>query len=66
MNFIDTEGTGFHGVTVLIQLARDNGPVELFCPWTNTVQEGIEFIEYAMLDTEGVVGFNWSFDQFHL
>lgn len=66
MRFIDTEGTGFHGVTVLIQTAKDDGKVNLFCPWTETIQDSIDFIEDNMLDPDGVVGFNWSFDQFHL
>jgi len=66
MRFIDTEGTGFHGITVLLQGAKNDGNVELFCPWTETIQDSIDWVEDYMLDPEGVVGFNWSFDQFHI
>ena len=65
-SFIDTETTGYHGIVVLIQAAIGDEPPVLWCPWTNLVGDTFEFIDKYVLNPDGVVGFNWSFDQFHL
>jgi len=62
--FYDTETCGFHGPIVLLQTAVDDGPVDLYCPWTNPISETMERIE-KIIDGEAV-GFNLAFDHFHL
>jgi hypothetical protein len=62
--FYDTEGCGFHGPTVLIQYAIDDGPIELYNVWENPIRETLDLIEWMMEQTN--VGFNLAFDQFHL
>jgi hypothetical protein len=49
---------------VLIQYAYDDGPIQLFEPWTRPVRESLELIE-KVADT-CFVGFNNSFDWFQL
>lgn len=62
--FYDTETCGLHGVPVLIQWAKDDGPVTLHSVWTEPSRDTLRLIEQMML--EGVVGFNMAFDHFHL
>lgn len=64
MRFVDTETTGLHGVLVLLQVAKDDEDVTLYCPWTEPAGKSIALIEEIMSDD--IVGFNWSFDQFHI
>jgi hypothetical protein len=64
MIFFDTETTGYHGPTVLIQWARDDGEINLHSVWTSPVGETLELIEE--IAQEDVCGFNLSFDWFHL
>jgi hypothetical protein len=51
-------------MAVLIQWARDDGPIHLFNPWKNPIHETLRLIEMFMV--EGTVGFNLAFDHFHL
>jgi hypothetical protein len=60
----DTETCGLHGLPVLIQYAYDDGPIQLFEPWTRPVRESLELVE-KMMDC-CTVGFNLGFDQFML
>mgnify|MGYP003639996770 CR=1 FL=1 len=64
MVFIDTETCGLYGIIALIQHAKDDGEVELFCPWHNPVRDTLELIEEMSEDT--VCGFNLAFDWFHI
>ena len=64
MIFLDTETCGLHGVIVLIQYAEDDGPIEMFSPWTSPIHESITLIE--KICNEEVVGFNLAFDWFHI
>ena len=66
MIFYDTETCGFHGMAVLIQWAKDDGPVHLHEVWREPIYKTLELIEMIMNDPDGVVGFNLSFDHFHL
>jgi hypothetical protein len=66
MIFYDTETCGLHGPIVLIQYAFDNGPVNLHSVWRLPISETLELIEEMMYHPGGVVGFNLSFDHFHL
>lgn len=66
MIFFDCETVGFHGVAVLIQYAIDDGPIILHSVWTTPVRETLELIEMIVNDPDGVVGFNLTFDWFHL
>lgn len=62
--FLDTETCGFHGLPTLVQYAIDDGPITLFEPWTRPARESVELIEQLM--EHCFVGFNCSFDMFHL
>lgn len=64
MIFFDTETCGLHGFPVLIQWAEDDGPIQLYSPWTEPIAETLKLIEYFC--EKGVVGFNLSFDWFQL
>ena len=66
MIYFDTETCGFHGMAVLIQYAVNEGPIHLHSVWTNPVRETLELIESIVADPDGVVGFNLTFDWFHL
>lgn len=64
MIFYDTESCGLHGFAVLIQYAIDDGPVQLFEPWREPIYKTLDLIEQMM--EHDVVGFNLTFDHFHL
>jgi hypothetical protein len=64
MLFLDTETCGFHGPVVLIQYAIDDGPIEMHEVWRSPIIETIKVIEMIVEHT--VVGFNLTFDWFHL
>lgn len=66
MIFYDSETCGLHGVMVLLQYAVDDGPVYMKDLWMDPVQESLTLIESLMEHEGGVVGFNLSFDHFHL
>ena len=62
--YLDTETCGLYGPIVLIQYADDDGPIHLYCPWDNTIYETKKLLE-EIIDSY-VVGFNMSFDWFHI
>lgn len=62
--FFDTETCGLHGPIVLLQYAEEDGPVELHSVFTSQVGETIEIIEKIV--ESNVIGFNLSFDWFHI
>lgn len=64
MIYYDTETCGLHGFPVLIQYAINDGPVHLYNIWENPVEDTLNLIEGFM--EQGVVGFNLTFDHFHL
>lgn len=66
MNFttLDTETCGFHGVAVLLQYAFDDGPVSLHELWCEPIEDTLELIE--IICQGAVLGFNLTFDWFHL
>lgn len=64
MIFFDTETCGFHGPICLIQWAEDDGPIHLHNPWFSTIGETMALIEKFVDNT--VVGFNLTFDWFHI
>jgi hypothetical protein len=64
--YFDTETCGLHGPIVLIQYAYDDGPIELYCPWTEPVEETLQLIEDFCNHEGGVCGFNLVFDWFHI
>lgn len=66
MIFFDTETCGYHGPVVLIQWARDDGPIQLHNVWTTPIWETLKLIEEFANEPDGVVGFNLAFDWFHL
>jgi len=63
--YVDTETCGLYGLIVLIQYAYDaDGEIQLFEPWRRPVRETLALIEE--LCEHCIVGFNLSFDMFHL
>jgi len=65
MRYVDTETCGFHGPTVLIQHAVGlDGKVQRHNVWKSPIIETLELIEEIC--AEGIVGFNLTFDWFHL
>jgi len=62
--FLDSETCGLHGMAVLLQYAFDDGPIELYSPWTEQVIDTLNLIERIM--ECDLIGFNLAFDQFHL
>lgn len=65
MYFVDTETCGFHGPTVLIQYADGpDGEIIRHNVWKETIMDTMVLIE--TIAKEGIVGFNLTFDWFHL
>lgn len=64
MIFLDSETCGLDGIMVLLQWAKDDGPVSMHEVFCSPIQETIELIEEIVQDE--VVGFNLAFDWFHL
>lgn len=80
--YYDTETCGFHGLAVLIQFAIGDGEIHLFEPWRQPVKYTIALLEWmhtGVVDPIlydlfpeleegpfGHVGFNLTFDSFHL
>lgn len=62
--FLDTETAGFEGFVVLIQYAYDDGPIHLYEVWKEPVEKTLKLIEE--FTEHDFVGFNNSFDWFHL
>lgn len=62
--FIDSETCGLHSIMVLWQFCIDNGPIYLHHIWKTPVWKTLALFEMLMeLD---YIGFNLSFDHFHL
>lgn len=62
--FIDSETVGLHSIMVLWQFAIDTGPIYLYHLWKEPVYKTLRLFEMLMeLD---YVGFNLSFDHFHV
>jgi hypothetical protein len=62
--YLDTETCGLHSMMVLLQYAVDEGPINLHEVWRRPIRETLELIEWMCQHT--VVGFNLSFDWFHI
>ena len=64
MYFVDTETCGLHSIAVLLQYAIDDGPIVLHEIWHEPICDTLALI--ADICDKGIVGFNLSFDWFHL
>lgn len=64
MIFFDCETCGLHGMPVLIQWAEDGGPINLYCPWSEPIEDTLRLIEYFC--STDVCAFNIAFDWFHI
>lgn len=64
MIYLDTETCGFHGPTIIIQWAEDDGPVNIHHVWRSPIGETLALIEKICENT--VCAFNLAFDWFHL
>lgn len=61
---IDSETCGLHGMAVLLQYAQEDGPIVLHEVWRRPIRETLALIEWFCDNI--VVGFNLSFDWFHI
>lgn len=62
--YFDSETCGLHGMPVLLQFAEEDGPITLYEVWHHPIRETLSLIEWLCQHT--VVGFNLSFDWFHV
>ena len=62
--YLDTETCGLHSMMVLLQYAEEDGPIQLHEVWRRPIRETLRLIEWLCEHT--VVGFNLSFDWFHI
>lgn len=62
--FLDVETCGLYGMPVLFQYAFDDGPIELYSPWTEPIEKTLALIEEFCKCN--VIGFNIVFDWFHI
>ncbi len=62
--YLDTETCGLHSMMVLLQYAVEDGPIFLYEVWRRPIRETLALIEWICQHT--VVGFNLSFDWFHI
>ena len=62
--YIDSETCGLHSMMVLLQYAEEDGPIRLHEVWRRPIRETLRLIEW--LTEQTVVGFNLSFDWFHI
>ena len=62
--YLDTETCGLHSMMVLLQYAVEDGPITLYEVWRRPIRETLALIEWICQHT--VVGFNLSFDWFHV
>lgn len=64
--FFDTETCGLHGPIVLFQYAVGDGPIHLVEIWKQPIQETIDLLTMVANHPGGIVGFNLTFDWFHV
>lgn len=62
--YLDSETCGLHSFMVLLQYAKDDGPIVLYDVWKKPIGETLDLIEWICEHT--VVGFNLVFDWFHI
>jgi hypothetical protein len=64
--FLDTETLGLHGPIVLYQYAVGDGPINLWSVWREPIDATLGLIEAHTNHEGGIVGFNLSYDWFHI
>jgi hypothetical protein len=64
MIYLDSETCGLHGMPVILQWAKDNGPIQIHEFWRCPIIDTINLLEEIAKDC--VCGFNLSYDWFHL
>jgi len=62
--YLDSETCGLFGMPVLFQYAVEEGPITLYEVWRQPIRETLKLIEWFLKHT--IVGFNLTFDFFHL
>lgn len=62
--YLDSETCGLFGMPVLLQYAVEDGPIHLVDIWKQPIGDTLDLIEWICTHT--VVGFNLSFDWFHI
>lgn len=64
--YYDTETCGLYGPIITIQWAQGDGPVVIHEVWKTEIRDTLILIEEMMNNPDGVIGFNLTFDHFHL
>jgi hypothetical protein len=64
--FFDTETCGLHGPIVLIQYAQGDEDPILHSVWKEPIEDTLALIERLCTNPGGVIGFNLTFDWFHI
>lgn len=62
--YLDSETCGLYGMPVLLQYAVEDGDIVLYDVWHKPIGETLRLIEWFTEHT--IVGFNLSFDWFHI
>ena len=62
--YIDSETCGLHSMPVLLQYALEDGPITLYDIWNEPIRKTLDLIESWL--GYCIVGFNLSFDWFHI
>lgn len=64
--YFDTETVGLHGPIALFQYAVGDGPIHLVEVWNQPIQHTLDLLTWMCEHPGGVVGFNLTFDWFHV
>jgi hypothetical protein len=64
--YFDTETVGLHGPIALLQYAIGDGPIHLVEVWKQPIRETLDLYRMICEHPGGVVGFNLTFDWFHI
>lgn len=62
--YYDSETCGLHGMPVLLQYKIQGGDIQLYEPWKEPIGKTLDLVEWIC--EHEVVGFNWTFDWFHI
>lgn len=63
---IDSETCGFYSPMVLFQYQIGDGDIEMWDIWLAGAQDSIDLIETVALNDGGIIGFNLTFDYYHM
>lgn len=64
--YFDTETCGLHGPIVTIQYAQGDGAIYIHEVWKSPIEETLLLITQMAENDDGIIGFNLTFDWFHI